>query len=86
MSDTDHPTVSVVAPAFNEEAILPEFYRRMRAMLDATGDSWEIILINDGSRDRSPEIMRELHAADPRVKVLNFSRNFGHQTRHHRRD
>ena len=60
MSEEGHPTVSIVAPAFNEEAILPEFYRRMRAVLDATGDSWEIILINDGSRDRSPEIMREL--------------------------
>ena len=79
MSEEGHPTVSIVAPAFNEEAILPEFYRRMRAVLDATGDSWEIILINDGSRDRSPEIMRQLHATDPCVKVLNFSRNFGHQ-------
>jgi len=79
MSADTHPTISVVAPAFNEEQILPEFYRRMRAALEGTGESWEIILINDGSRDRSPEIMRELHAADPRVKVLDFSRNFGHQ-------
>ncbi len=79
MSDTPRPVVSVVAPVFNEEEILPEFYRRMRAALDRTGEAWELVLINDGSRDRSPAIMRELHAADPRVKVVSFARNFGHQ-------
>ena len=89
MSEPKHPTpqagtpsgatLSVVAPVFNEEKILPELYRRMSAALDSTGESWELILVNDGSRDRTPEIMRELHAADPRVKVLSFSRNFGHQ-------
>ena len=79
MSESAHPTLSVVAPAFNEAAILPEFYRRMAVVLDATGEDWELILVNDGSRDRSPEIMRELHATDPRVKVVEFSRNFGHQ-------
>ncbi len=79
MSDTDRPTISVVAPVFNEEAILPEFYRRMRAVLDATGDSWELILVNDGSSDRSAEIMAALHTQDSHVKVLDFSRNFGHQ-------
>lgn len=73
------PTLSVVAPVFNEEAILPELYRRLSAVLDGAGLDWELVLINDGSRDRSPEIMRELHAADPRVKVVNFARNFGHQ-------
>ncbi|MCU0509047.1 MAG: glycosyltransferase family 2 protein [Anaerolineae bacterium] len=62
------PTLSVVAPVFNEEAILHELYRRLR-----------VVLINDGSRDRSLEIMRELHAADERVKVVSFARNFGHQ-------
>jgi polyisoprenyl-phosphate glycosyltransferase len=73
------PTLSVVAPVFNEEAILHELYRRLSAVLDGAGLDWELVLINDGSRDRSPEIMRELHAADPRVKVINFARNFGHQ-------
>ncbi len=78
------PTLSVVAPVFNEEAILPELYRRLKAVLDgAVFDGaaldWELVLINDGSRDRSPEIMRELHAADPRVRVVDFARNFGHQ-------
>jgi dolichol-phosphate mannosyltransferase len=73
------PTLSVVAPVFNEEAILPELYRRLSAVLDGARLDWELVLINDGSRDRSPEIMRELHAADPRVKVINFARNFGLQ-------
>ena len=75
----NHPTISVVAPVFNEEAILPEFYRRTSAALDALGEPWELVLVNDGSRDRTPQIMRELHAADQRVKVVDFARNFGHQ-------
>jgi len=73
------PTLSVVAPVYNEEAILPELYRRLVAVLDGAGLDWELVLVNDGSRDRSPQIMRELHAADPRVKVVDFARNFGHQ-------
>jgi dolichol-phosphate mannosyltransferase len=48
-------------------------------MLEALDEPFEIVLINDGCRDRSPEIMRELHAQDPRVKIVNFSKNFGHQ-------
>jgi polyisoprenyl-phosphate glycosyltransferase len=73
------PTLSVVAPVFNEEAILHELYRRLSAVLDGAGLDWELVLINDGSRDRSLEIMRELNAADSRVKVVSFARNFGHQ-------
>lgn len=76
---TDHPALSVVAPCFNEEGVLHELYRRIRQVLDDAGESWELVLINDGSRDRTAEIMRELHAADPRVKVVDFARNFGHQ-------
>jgi glycosyltransferase involved in cell wall biosynthesis len=79
MADKDHPTISVVAPVFNEETILPELYRRVREVLDGTGEDWELVLINDGSRDRSPEIMRQLHKQDPRVRVIYFARNFGHQ-------
>ena len=75
----DRPTLSVVAPVFNEEAILHELYRRLSQVLDGAALSWELVLINDGSRDRSPQIMRELHDQDPRVKVLDFARNFGHQ-------
>lgn len=73
------PTFSVVAPVYNEEALVGEFCRRAVAALEPLGEPFEIILVNDGSRDRSPLIMRDLHERDPRVKVLNFSRNFGHQ-------
>ena len=76
---TDHPILSVVAPCFNEEGVLHELYRRISQVLDGAGESWELVLVNDGSRDRTPAIMRELHAADPRVKVVDFARNFGHQ-------
>jgi polyisoprenyl-phosphate glycosyltransferase len=75
----DHPTLSVVAPCFNEEGVLHELYRRISQVLDGSGESWELVLVNDGSRDRTPEIMRELHAQDQRVKVVDFARNFGHQ-------
>ncbi len=73
------PVISVVAPVFNEEAILPEFYRRVAAALEGSSQSWELVLVNDGSRDGSPGIMRDLHERDPRVKVVSFARNFGHQ-------
>ena len=76
---TDHPILSVVAPCFNEEGVLHELYRRIGQVLDGSGESWELVLVNDGSRDRTPEIMRELHAQDERVKVVDFARNFGHQ-------
>jgi dolichol-phosphate mannosyltransferase len=59
--------------------VLHELYRRISQVLDDAGESWELVLVNDGSRDRTPEIMRELHAADSRVKVVDFARNFGHQ-------
>lgn len=74
------PTFSVVAPVFNEEALLPEFYARVKAVMEAQGEPWELILVNDGSRDRSPQLMDELFSADPEhVVVLHFARNFGHQ-------
>jgi dolichol-phosphate mannosyltransferase len=75
---TDRPTLSVVAPCFNEEGVLHELYRRVSQVLDGAGESWELVLVNDGSRDRTPQIMRELHAQDSRVKFVDFARNFGH--------
>jgi len=73
------PRYSIIAPVFNEEETLPEFYRRTLAVMDQLDGSAELILVFDGSLDRSPEIGRELCAQDPRVKIINFSRNFGHQ-------
>ena len=75
----NRPRYSIVAPVFNEEETLPEFYRRMREVMDQLDGTCELLLVFDGSRDRSPEIGRELRAQDPRVKIIVFSRNFGHQ-------
>ena len=76
MSD---PVLSIVIPVYNEEAILEELYRRLTAALEKMGESFEVILVDDGSRDRSLEIIRDLRRRDPRYKYLSFARNFGHQ-------
>jgi dolichol-phosphate mannosyltransferase len=73
------PRYSIVAPVFNEEEGLPEFHRRMSAVMDGLDGPSELVLVLDGSRDRSPEVARELRAKDPRIQLVHFSRNFGHQ-------
>src|SRR5260370_39546947 len=73
------PVYSVVAPVFNEEETLPHFYERMIAVMDGLGEPFKLLLVNDGSRDNSFQIMRELHEQDPRVGVIDSSRTFGHQ-------
>ena len=79
----DAPVLSLVLPLFNEEATIPELDRRLRAFLadvgSGVGESWEVIFVNDGSRDRSPALLKELARAEPRYKVLSLARNFGHQ-------
>ncbi|MEJ2599463.1 MAG: glycosyltransferase family 2 protein [Anaerolineales bacterium] len=75
----DKPILSVVAPNFNEAQTLPELYRRMREVLDSTGETWELILVDDGSTDGSTDIIRELSEKDRRVRPVIFARNFGHQ-------
>ncbi len=59
--------------------VIPELYRRVITTMEQVGETWELICINDGSRDRSLALLLDLHQRDPRVKVLEFSRNFGHQ-------
>jgi polyisoprenyl-phosphate glycosyltransferase len=71
--------ISLVVPIFNEEDILPEFRQRAQAALQSTGESWEIVFVSDGSRDSSATLIREFHAEDQRVKLVELSRNFGHQ-------
>ncbi len=76
---TEQPVYSVVAPVFNEEETLPHFYQRVVAVMEQLGEPFELVLVNDGSRDSSYRLMRELHEKDARVRVIDFSRNFGHQ-------
>lgn len=73
------PTISIVAPVYNEEAVLPELYRRVAAVMDSLGESWELVLVDDGSRDGSAAQIARLHEQDGRVKGVSFSRNFGFQ-------
>lgn len=71
------PTLSVVVPAYNEEAVLAQFHARLSATLDALGETAEVIYVDDGSRDRTRRILAQLQAEDPRVAVVELSRNFG---------
>ncbi|MEM8642256.1 MAG: glycosyltransferase family 2 protein [Cyanobacteria bacterium P01_G01_bin.54] len=70
---------SFVVPIYNEEDNLPELAKRLGALGDRLDGPVEFILVNDGSRDRSLALMRELHQRDPRFVYLSFARNFGHQ-------
>ena len=78
-SGIDRPRYSVVAPVYNEEQNVPLFYQRVVAVMEPLGEPFELVLVNDGSRDGSLAAMQALHEADPRVRVVDFSRNFGHQ-------
>jgi polyisoprenyl-phosphate glycosyltransferase len=73
------PEISVVVPCFNEEIVLPETTSRLTAALEAIGRAFEIIYIDDGSKDDTPRVLADLHAADPRIRLVRLSRNFGHQ-------
>lgn len=70
---------SVIVPLYNEEQVISETYARLKAVMDATEESYEIILVNDGSRDGTVDIARDICRRDGDVKLLSFSRNFGHQ-------
>jgi dolichol-phosphate mannosyltransferase len=72
-------TVSVVLPVFNEAAVLPELASRIRATATDQGALYEIIFVNDGSSDGSQAVLDRLAAEDPQIRVIHFSRNFGHQ-------
>ncbi|WP_270935917.1 glycosyltransferase family 2 protein [Falsiroseomonas oryzae] len=71
------PAISVVVPAYNEQEVLPVFHARMVPVMEAIGLPWELVFVNDGSRDATLDIMLGLQAADPRIAVVNLSRNFG---------
>jgi dolichol-phosphate mannosyltransferase len=73
------PSVAVVVPVFNEQSALPVFHPRLSAVLQALPNACSVTYVDDGSSDKTPEILQSLAAADPRVHVVHLSRNFGHQ-------
>lgn len=80
MTDSS-PTVAVVIPVFNEEPVLPELFARLEALFGgAGGNAWRAVFVNDGSRDRSADLIRAQGARDPRFELVELSRNFGFQS------
>jgi dolichol-phosphate mannosyltransferase len=77
--DEMKPVLSIIAPIFNEEKNIPELYRRVSEVMNTTQDSWELVLVDDGSSDQSYDLIQELAQRDPRVRPVIFARNFGHQ-------
>ena len=72
--------LTIVVPCYNEEKVLPEFVSRTISVIQNLKKSFEMILINDGSKDSTGEVARSLADKHPEIKVINFSRNFGHQS------
>lgn len=72
-------TYSVVVPLFNEELVINESYRRLKAVMDSTNEKYEIVFVNDGSKDKTEYIAENICKKDVNIKLVNFSRNFGHQ-------
>ena len=70
---------SIIAPIYNEADNIPTLYKRIRETMDSTGEAWEIIMIDDGSIDKSSELIHDLSQKDERVRKVIFARNFGHQ-------
>jgi len=78
-SVTQTPEISVVVPLYNEELVIDEMYRRLTEVMSDTACAYEIVMVNDGSADRTVELAKAICAGDPRVRLITFSRNFGHQ-------
>ncbi|MFO7943265.1 MAG: glycosyltransferase family 2 protein [Anaerolineales bacterium] len=73
------PTYTIIAPIYNEIENLPVLYRRIREVMERTGESWEFVMVDDGSTDGSVDHIRQLAEKDDRVRPVIFARNFGHQ-------
>lgn len=76
----DKKLISIVVPCYDEEKTVKTFYDKAVEVFDKTNYNYEIIFVNDGSKDNTREILKELATNDTRVKVINFSRNFGQQS------
>ncbi|AGF56552.1 dolichol-phosphate mannosyltransferase [Clostridium saccharoperbutylacetonicum] len=70
---------SIIVPLYNEELVLNESYRRLKEVMVSTKENYEIVFVNDGSKDKTKVMAEEICASDDSVKLINFSRNFGHQ-------
>lgn len=70
---------SIVVPVFNEEAVIIETYNRLKKVMDGVIESYEIVFVNDGSRDKTALVINEICQKDKNIKLIDFSRNFGHQ-------
>ncbi|WP_234117261.1 glycosyltransferase family 2 protein [Clostridium hydrogenum] len=70
---------SIVVPVYNEELVIGETYKRLKKVMDSTEETYEIIFVNDGSKDGTVEIAKTICDMDSNIKLLSFSRNFGHQ-------
>ncbi len=77
VSSLPNPEISIVIPVYNEELNLPELYRRLVATLDPLGRSFELVFVDDGSRDGSVRLLKEFHSSDSRVRIVCLVRNFG---------
>ena len=75
MPDNQELKLSVVIPAYNEEEVLPEFHKRLTSVLEEIEGTCEILYVNDGSSDRTLEVLNDFK--DPRVAIIDLSRNFG---------
>ncbi len=73
------PKYTVIAPIYNEIENIPHLYARVCEVMDQTGEAWELVLVDDGSKDGSTDALRELGKKDDRVRPVIFARNFGHQ-------
>lgn len=71
--------LSVIIPCYNEELVVEETYRRLKEVMVQTGLDYELVFVNDGSHDSTYPLLQQLAQADKAVKIINFSRNFGHQ-------
>ncbi|MFN8657584.1 MAG: glycosyltransferase family 2 protein [Candidatus Obscuribacterales bacterium] len=73
------PVYSIVMPVFNEQENLPELHRRLTEVMKGVNETYELVFVDDGSRDQSREMIRQLNQTDPCCKLAGLSRNFGHQ-------
>ena len=76
---TEKILCSVVIPIFNEELVVQETYKRLKTVMDALNEPYELLFVNDGSRDNTTNLLKKICDSDSRVKLVDFSRNFGHQ-------